>query len=198
MSSELVADHLSIHVVPLNKSPGKSTPTSVSPASIESPKPPKKTSEVTPRIKRPMNAFMVWSQIRRQEISSTGGKFHNSDISKMLGAEWRKMADEEKLPFVQKARELREEHFREHPDYVYRPRRRKRAVKTASTESTNSSTDEFPVDASNLLPSLLLNQIIYQHLINQLSQQQQQPTTVPQNVTTNTNVPTNQQPSLSL
>uniref|UniRef100_A0A1I7UPZ2 Sex-determining region Y protein n=1 Tax=Caenorhabditis tropicalis TaxID=1561998 RepID=A0A1I7UPZ2_9PELO len=93
------------------------------------------------RIKRPMNAFMVWSQQRRQQIAATGQKFHNSDISKMLGAEWRKMAEHEKIPFVERAKQLREEHFHTYPDYVYRPRRRKRIGK--STGSIDSvSTDE--------------------------------------------------------
>ncbi|EGT30340.1 hypothetical protein CAEBREN_11452 [Caenorhabditis brenneri] len=93
------------------------------------------------RIKRPMNAFMVWSQQRRQQIAATGQKFHNSDISKMLGAEWRTMAEHEKIPFVERAKQLREEHFVTYPDYVYRPRRRKRIEK--STGSVDSvSTDE--------------------------------------------------------
>lgn len=99
----------------------------------------KPTREI--RIKRPMNAFMVWSQQRRQQIAATGQKFHNSDISKMLGAEWRTMQEHEKIPFVERAKQLRDEHFTTYPDYVYRPRRRKRLGK--STGSVDSvSTDE--------------------------------------------------------
>ncbi|CCD64312.1 Sex-determining region Y protein [Caenorhabditis elegans] len=103
-----------------------------------------------PRIKRPMNAFMVWSQQRRQQIAATGQKFHNSDISKMLGAEWRKMEEHEKVPFVERAKQLREEHFNAHPDYVYRPRRRKRVEKSAGSVDSNSA-DEItkPVNVYN-------------------------------------------------
>uniref|UniRef100_A0A914RN39 Sex-determining region Y protein n=1 Tax=Parascaris equorum TaxID=6256 RepID=A0A914RN39_PAREQ len=56
------------------------------------------------KIKRPMNAFMVWSQIRRAQIANQDGKMHNSQISKELGIEWRKMSAEQKAPFIQKVR----------------------------------------------------------------------------------------------
>ncbi|KAF1747644.1 hypothetical protein GCK72_024109 [Caenorhabditis remanei] len=123
---------------------------------------PIKTTRET-RIKRPMNAFMVWSQQRRQQIAATGQKFHNSDISKMLGAEWRKMADDEKIPFVDRAKQLREEHFHTYPDYVYRPRRRKRIGK--STGSVDSvSTDEAsgsPTASTNIYAAFFSELLMY-------------------------------------
>lgn len=78
------------------------------------------------KIKRPMNAFMVWSQERRAQIANSESKMHNSQISKELGAEWRKMSAEEKAPYIKKAKELRDELLRQHPDYVYRPKRKPR------------------------------------------------------------------------
>ncbi|VBB32742.1 unnamed protein product, partial [Acanthocheilonema viteae] len=66
----------------------------------------------------------VWSQMRRAQIASTDVKMHNSQISKELGAEWREMSVEEKAPYVKRAKELREELMRRHPNYVYRPKRR--------------------------------------------------------------------------
>ena len=80
------------------------------------------TGEV--HIKRPMNAFMVWSSRKRKDLARENPRLHNSQISKILGSEWRKLAEEEKQKFFAQAKLLNELHMIEHPDYKYRPKRR--------------------------------------------------------------------------
>jgi len=79
-------------------------------------------------IKRPMNAFMVWSREKRRKLAQEHPRLHNSEISKRLGVEWKSLSEEEKRPYIEEAKKIRNDHMVEHPGYRYRPRRKPKAI----------------------------------------------------------------------
>lgn len=88
-------------------------------------------------IKRPMNPFMVWSQIERRKICEVTPDMHNAVISKSLGARWKALSESDKQPFIDEAERLRKLHSQEYPNYKYRPK--KKQVKNGKTSPTSSS-----------------------------------------------------------
>ncbi|XP_062849603.1 SRY-box transcription factor 32 [Trichomycterus rosablanca] len=124
---------------------GPCSPTSVeSEVSCSSPES-KATTET--RVRRPLNAFIIWTKEERRRLAQLNPDLENTDLSKILGKTWKAMSLAEKRPYMQEAERLRVQHTIDHPNYKYRPRRRK----------TNKRNAKMPPSETNPSPNFHLN-----------------------------------------
>uniref|UniRef100_A0A6G1SFJ7 Transcription factor SOX-14 n=1 Tax=Aceria tosichella TaxID=561515 RepID=A0A6G1SFJ7_9ACAR len=119
-----------------------STSSSVSPNSNSSTSITTGVKRSASHIKRPMNSFMVWSQIQRKKICTESPEMHNAEISKRLGREWKLLSQEDRQPYIEEAERLRVIHLKEHPDYKYRPRKKAKKSPTNETQIISGLTTD--------------------------------------------------------
>lgn len=122
-----------------------STPTPYSDATRTQPK-----KRVRPgHVKRPMNAFMVFSQIERRKMVQLAPHLPNADISKSVrreklrpvsfeslhdrysrccGAKWKRMSLRERQPYMEESERLKHLHARQYPTYKVSSRSKKTSV----------------------------------------------------------------------
>ncbi|XP_017070274.1 putative transcription factor SOX-14 [Drosophila eugracilis] len=104
-------------------------------------------------IKRPMNAFMVWSQMERRKICERTPDLHNAEISKELGRRWQLLSKDDKQPYIIEAEKLRKMHMIEYPNYKYRPQKKQ----TRSPGSLKQNQDADSCEAKNDTPKYTLS-----------------------------------------
>ena len=96
-------------------------------------------------VRRPMNAFMIWSQITRRKIIERTPELHNAEISRSLGRVWRELPENFKQPYAQEAERLRLQHMRDHPDYKYKPKKKAKPSKKATQNVPIQSKENLSV-----------------------------------------------------
>ncbi|KAJ7372809.1 HMG box-containing protein 1 [Desmophyllum pertusum] len=77
-------------------------------------------------VKRPMNAFFLFSKQNRKDFQEMYPKKDNRDISVVLGKKWKKMSQKKKKPYKEHAKELMRRTRESHPDFKYFTKRRRR------------------------------------------------------------------------
>ena len=122
-------------------------------------------------IKRPMNAFMVFSHIERKKIIEIQPDIHNAEVSKALGRRWKELNSEGKEPYVQEAERLRLLHMQEYPEYKYRPR--KKPIKSPPLPPPLPSRSAVPAGTLIATPVKSSGKPPAEHQLEQKSKHQQ-------------------------
>ena len=90
-------------------------------------------------VRRPMNAFMVYSHYERKKIIEVEPDIHNAEISKRLGRSWKSLSERERQPYIQEAERLRLFHMQEYPGYKYQPKKKLKVSPPKSFIDTQTS-----------------------------------------------------------
>nr|XP_026689798.1 transcription factor protein isoform X2 [Ciona intestinalis] len=85
------------------------------------------------KIKRPMNAFMVWARQKRTIYAKNNPGLNNADISVRLGERWNSMTAAQKQPYYDQADKIKADHKKEHPDWTYQPKPKRRRMGQGTT-----------------------------------------------------------------
>lgn len=71
------------------------------------------------RIRRPMNAFMIFSKRHRGLVHQRHPNQDNRTVSKILGEWWYALGPAEKKKYHELASEVKEAHFKAHPEWKW-------------------------------------------------------------------------------
>ncbi|OQR69540.1 hypothetical protein BIW11_01830 [Tropilaelaps mercedesae] len=82
-------------------------------------------------IRRPMNAFMIFSKRHRALVHQRHPNQDNRTVSKILGEWWYALRPLEKQQYHEMAFKVKEEHFKKHPEWKWCSRERKRSENAA-------------------------------------------------------------------
>jgi len=108
-------------------------------------------------VKRPMNAFMVFSQIERRKIVQLAPHLPNADISKCCGAKWKRMSLRERQPYMEESERLKQLHARQYPTYKYQPRKRSKTNQSSNVSvppPATASSSSSPPPSSTILTKI--------------------------------------------
>lgn len=114
-------------------------------------------------VKRPLNAYNLYfiekQPLMKEECPDLGG----NDISHLIGKMWSELSEEEKRPYKEKAREIKEKFNLENPNYHYQKGGEKRK------KNRNQRDDYLQLHQDNdLFNFISSNQITQPVLENQL------------------------------
>ncbi|KAL5020008.1 hypothetical protein ScPMuIL_002900 [Solemya velum] len=116
-------------------------------------------------VRRPMNAFMIFSKRHRNMVHQRNPNQDNRTVSKILGEWWYALGPKERQMYNDLAFQVKEQHFKAHPDWKWCPRDRKKSSTIANTlkqrkRNRLSTADDLPEAGDGDEASSLKNDIV--------------------------------------
>jgi len=110
------------------------------------------------KIRRPMNAFMIFSKRHRPLVHQQNPNQDNRTVSKILGEWWYSLSPEGKKKYQDLANQVKEAHFKAHPEWKWcsKSERQRRKSSTSSLDlickekiNLNSDADNTETESEN-------------------------------------------------
>lgn len=92
------------------------------------------------KIRRPMNAFMIFSKKHRKLVHKKHPNQDNRTVSKILGEWWYALKPEEKAPYNELASSYKDAHFKLHPEWKWCSKDRRKSSSTTTAAATATET----------------------------------------------------------
>ncbi|KHJ43765.1 HMG box [Trichuris suis] len=102
-------------------------------------KSPKKGVRSKEHIRRPMNAFMIFSKRHRPLVHQRHPNQDNRTVSKILGEWWYALGPEQKHEYHNLACQVKEAHFKAHPNWKWCSKEKKHVLKKSEGDNDESS-----------------------------------------------------------
>lgn len=136
-------DSLASSTAAANKK-GRSQSLSALHASKQEPNSP--STKKDPRIRRPMNAFMIFSKRHRAMVHQQHPNQDNRTVSKILGEWWYALKSDEKTKYHELASEVKEAHFKAHPEWKWCSKDRRKSSSSKDGHGRLDSIDGVDSD----------------------------------------------------
>lgn len=111
------------------------------------------TKQKESKIRRPMNAFMIFSKRHRAMVHQKHPNQDNRTVSKILGEWWYALKPEEKTQYHDLASEVKEAHFRTYPEWKWCSKDRRKSASSGKDARGRMDSLDGPDESSPMTPS---------------------------------------------
>lgn len=106
------------------------------------------------KIRRPMNAFMIFSKKHRKMVHKKHPNQDNRTVSKILGEWWYALKPEQKAQYHELASSVKDAHFKLHPEWKWCSKDRRKSSTSTATPGGKASGAAGTGDAKQRLVSV--------------------------------------------